>query len=450
MGDVTRELDTIAEQRRVLGRRLATFRQAAELTQAQLAIEMTYDRSTVAHVERGRGGADIRFWQAADVACRADGALLNAFHEFETSKAEYERQIRDRELSEARAKTARMRGQGGPPSDPQDRRADMTGPSPNLDGLRRVVLGHRIDSATSTPLDEQTARAGMLEAHRLYQLADYDGAARVLPPLVRQLDQGNGHAERFTGITAAVYIAAAKLATKQADAGLAWVTADRALRSASESNHVPLVGAARYQVACALQRAGHENDAEQVAVDAATDIAGHIDSPSGRDRSREALSVRGALLLLAAILAARRGHSGDALRHLGVARQLAAELAVDGNWLWTAFGPTNVAIHEVAVHVDLGETKRAIQFGEIIDTDGLPEVLLGRRSQVHLDLARAAAQLYDDQLAVLHLLEAERVAAQAISRNATARSLLVELLARERKGATPGLRALASRAEVLR
>jgi hypothetical protein len=91
-----------------------------------------------------------------------------------------------------------------------------------------------------------------------------------------------------------------------------------------------------------------------------------------------------------------------------------------------------------------------MQVGAGIDTDLLPKVLNGRRSQVHVDLARAATRQGDDRLAVLHLLEGERVAAQTISRNAAARSLIGELLARERKGATPGLRALASRAEVLR
>ena len=80
----------------------------------------------------------------------------------------------------------------------------------------------------------------------------------------------------------------------------------------------------------------------------------------------------------------------------------------------------------------------------------MPPSMTTRRSQVHLDLARAAARQGDDRLAVLHLLEGERVAAQAISRNASARSLVSELLARERKGATPGLRALANRADVLR
>lgn len=452
---MAREPEVVAEQRRALGRRLATFRQAAELTQARLAAEMTYDRSTVAHVERGRGGGDLRFWQAADAACHADGALVTAFREFEAVKAEHDQRVRERDLREARASAARMRGQSSSPAPRQDRPAEMVGPSAHLDSLRRVVLGHQVDAARLEALDERSAHAAMLEAHRLYQRADYDGAGRVLPRLVWQLDQVGGagrvvDGEWFAGITAAVYLAAAKLATKQADAGLAWVTADRALRWASETNRVGLVGAARYQVACALLRAGHDGDAERAALDAAEDVAVHVVSPSHADRAREALSVRGALLLLAAILAARRGDGGDALKHVSMARRLAEQLAVDGNWLWTAFGPTNVAIHEVAVHVDLGDAGRAVRVGAMVDTDGMPEVLLGRRSQVHLDLARAAAQQRDDQLAVLHLLEGERVAAQAISRNAAARSLLVELLGRERQGATPGLRALAGRAEVLR
>jgi hypothetical protein len=90
-----------------------------------------------------------------------------------------------------------------------------------------------------------------------------------------------------------------------------------------------------------------------------------------------------------------------------------------------------------------------MQLGETIDTGSLPAVLRGRRSQVHLDLGWAAAGQGDDTLAVLHLLEAERIAAQAASRNASARTLLGTLLARERQSATPGLRGLASRAGLI-
>jgi hypothetical protein len=90
-----------------------------------------------------------------------------------------------------------------------------------------------------------------------------------------------------------------------------------------------------------------------------------------------------------------------------------------------------------------------MQLGETIDTDGLPTVLRGRRSQVHFELSWAAAKQADDTLAILHLLEAERVAEQAVSRNASARELLSTLVKRERRGATPGLRALAARAGLL-
>lgn len=60
------------------------------------------------------------------------------------------------------------------------------------------------------------------EAHRLYQLADYDGAAQLLPALLTGLDrQARNQGEQSARTTAAAHIAAAKLATKQADAGLA-------------------------------------------------------------------------------------------------------------------------------------------------------------------------------------------------------------------------------------
>ena len=113
-----------------------------------------------------------------------------------------------------------------------------------------------------------------------------------------------------------------------------------------------------------------------------------------------------------------------------------------------SYGPTNIAIHELAVHVALGDSRTTLQLGENIDTDALPTVLLGRRSQVHLELGWASVGQGDDSLAVLHLFEAERVAQQTVSRSSTARALLSTLLTCERKGATPGLRALADRAGV--
>jgi len=47
-------------------------------------------------------------------------------------------------------------------------------------------------------------------------------------------------------------------------------------------------------------------------------------------------------------------------------------LGQDGNHLWTAFGPTNVAIHRVASAMDLGDVQVAVDLGPRIDTSNLP------------------------------------------------------------------------------
>lgn len=337
-------------------------------------------------------------------------------------------------------------------------------PARTLDRLRNVVLGppavmaSRQSVPSGRPAGNETAGtlAAVVQVHRLYHLADYDAAAEFLPAVLTSPQSPAGtdctHDQFLIGTltsrhaTAAAYLAAAKLATKLGDVILASVTADRAMTAAKETEHAALIGAATYQVACALLLTGELDAAEQIA---ATGTENIVVAPRLNCRPEEALSARGSLLLLLAIIAARRGGPHTAQKFLHDAGQLAEQLDCDGNWLWTAFGPTNVAIHQLSVHSWLGDAKKAIQIAEEINPDALPAVLRGRRSQVHLELSWAAAGQSDDAVSVLHLLEAERIAEQAVSRNKSARTLLGILLARERRSATPGLRGLASRAGIL-
>jgi hypothetical protein len=289
-------------------------------------------------------------------------------------------------------------------------------------------------------------QASVVDAHRMYQLAEYDESARLLSRVLSRAEAVAGSTSVTAPAVASAYLASAKLAVKLGDVALAWVAADRCLRFAAETEQPSLVGIAQYQVACTLLAAGHLADAEQTAVAAADRLVSCAKPEAYRE---DVLSVHGALLLLLSIMAARRGDASTAQVNLRAAGRMADQLGRDANWLWTAFGPTNVDIHELSVQVALGDTKRAMRLGEAIDTDLLPPVLCGRRSQVHLELGWAAVGQGDDALAVLYLLEAERVAKQAVSRNTMARELLTALLGRERKSATPGLRALAARAGVL-
>ena len=60
------------------------------------------------------------------------------------------------------------------------------------------------------------------------------------------------------------------------------------------------------------------------------------------------------------------------------------------------------------------------------------------------------AQRKNDAAAVVNLMDAERVAPQIVRYNFVARDILRTLLKRERRTTTPGLRALATRAGVLK
>jgi transcriptional regulator with XRE-family HTH domain len=80
---MAREAESVRAERRALGSRLATFRQAEKLTQRQLAAKLHYERTSIAHIEAGRQPAPRTFWARADTVLNADGALLAAFDEFD-------------------------------------------------------------------------------------------------------------------------------------------------------------------------------------------------------------------------------------------------------------------------------------------------------------------------------------------------------------------------------
>ena len=320
---------------------------------------------------------------------------------------------------------------------------------PDLDGMAAIqsALGAYpgLGVTASIPSSLHDIERMTTEVHLRYQSADYGAAARILPSLIRSVDglvaeTRGADRRRALELQSSVYVAAAKLVTKVGNGELAWITADRAATAALHAESPTLGAAAAYQVACAFLKNDRLDDAETVALVTATNL--DDDSPAG-------LSVRGALTLIAAVIAGRRNDHGEATERLQRAQLLAEQLGEDANHAWTAFGPTNVAIHRVSAAAELGDAAAAIAQAEFVDVASMPAGLLSRRAQVHIDMAWAYTQRRADAEAVVNLLEAERVAPQTLRYNVLVRELLREMLKRERRTATPGLRSLARRADVL-
>ena len=310
---------------------------------------------------------------------------------------------------------------------------------------RRGMAG--LLTLTDSASDEYPTLAALekrvASGHAVYQRGEYQRVADGLPALIGLTTNGTVLADdersrqRVLAAQGWVFVLAAKLGTKFDDAPAARLAADRAVTAATYSASSVLQGAATYQLACALETAGERSHAEQVAAIGADHLAGL----PGRDPAM--LSVRGALLLIAAIAASAQGDAAASSRYLADSQRLAERLGGDRNHAWTGFGPTNVRTHALAAAVRLDQPDRAVEIGSQIDTDRFAPGLVGRRCQVHLEVALAHAQRGQDDEAVARLVQVERTGPQVLRYNQQAQLLIADLLRRSRPSATPRLRSLA-------
>ena len=106
---MSREPAVVMAQRRRLGTSLATFRQAAQLSQSELGKQTHYDRTSINKIEHGQQLPDRPFWQTADRLLRADGAILKRYDEVIASKREHAQQQRQSSQAHHQADAERLR-----------------------------------------------------------------------------------------------------------------------------------------------------------------------------------------------------------------------------------------------------------------------------------------------------------------------------------------------------
>ncbi|HEY3894256.1 MAG TPA: helix-turn-helix transcriptional regulator [Pseudonocardiaceae bacterium] len=173
---MTREPQELIEIRRVLGAQLAAHRQAAGLTQGQLAKVTFRDRSTVAHIEIGRSRANEQFWRIADERCGAGGALLAGFRAWAAAKQDHEVRARETQLAQARAKAESLRATAAPiPLHVAD--------------IPEVSVGEA-DQVTEQLVRLLCGLVGAMNRRELLQLLGWTVGAVVTSPAVHNLDIG--------------------------------------------------------------------------------------------------------------------------------------------------------------------------------------------------------------------------------------------------------------------
>ena len=124
---------------------------------------------------------------------------------------------------------------------------------------------------------------------------------------------------------------------------------------------------------------------------------------------------------------------------------IADRLGHDANHLWTAFGPTNVAIHRVSTAVELGNVQVAIDLGPTVNTAALP---VERRVRHALEVARAFSAWKRSEDALSTLLDAESQAPEQVRYHFISRQLVLTWMRNQRGKPSYHLAGLAQRLRI--
>lgn len=403
---------------RAFGKRVSDLRRAQNLTQAQLAAQLSNrTASWMSQVERG-----IQPVRRMDIL---------------------------QELADAFGVSVQRLDPNAPlpvaPVVPSEIRSN------DLDGARLVIAGHpALGPLLGTASGESTVPVSVLadQVDQIWELthqARFAEVSDMVTDLIPSLEQ----AVRTVSVDdrplayqllARAYQALAAAFARQNDSSAAWVSADRAVAAAELSGDVLLVCAGVYRMVHAFVRLGNNAEAERAVTTA-------IDALKQRtDLGPEGLSVLGSLHLAKATVHAKCSQRGEAREEIAKARQVAERLGEDRNDYNLEFGPTNVSIQAVSTAVELGDAGEAIDIGREIDADALsPE----RRGRLLMDLGRAHAQRRHLGDAVDLLLRAEEISPETVQTHTAVRAAIKELILVTGSKASPDLIELARRTGAL-
>ncbi|MGW1588331.1 helix-turn-helix domain-containing protein [Streptomyces sp. NPDC002386] len=303
------------------------------------------------------------------------------------------------------------------------------GEPPGASRLRLVLsAAHSLKAVLSqqdpSP-DVPALRAEVDLAWSLTHQGNYADLAELLEGLVPRLESATRsvpESERpeLFRMLAVMYHTCSGALANMGEPEAAWIAVDRAVVAAERANDPLLMAAGEFRLSLVFLGARHFDQAAQVSGSAAEALR-----PLAESGQVEAVALRGALTLQRAVAAARLNLADDAYGYLREAREMGEQVGDGRNDYNTEFGPTNVALHEVAVAVDLGDAGVALRAAETVDASGLSAE---RQTRFQIDLARAYAQRRQVADAVSALLAARGLSPELVRALPMVKQLIADLL----------------------
>ena len=386
------------DQERV-GVRIATLRKARGLTQRQLAERASVSYSLLTKVESGAAGATPALIGAVARALRVDVPRITG-----------------QPYEESRGQAGRLRE--------------------SVEAIRRSVDTYDLPPEGVAPRPYAALATDVRRISDLGQSAMFAQIGAELPGLLAELSAAihtapDSEQPRMFGLLAEAYSGASIIANLLGYLDLRGQVVDR-IRWASEKCDDPLrIHRVRWQRTASLMSVGAYQQAQTLMAQVRDDLGDDLTSMDG-----PTLSVYGSSHLRSAILAARAsrtagpGSAQDAWTHVEAARQVAKRMGRDRNDYGLAFGPSNVAQHEVAVAVELEDGGEAVRRAARIKLpNSVPPV---RRGHHYIDLARGYVMAGDLSGGLRCLQEARRIAPQQTRHHPMVRETVLSIASARR------------------
>lgn len=380
-----------------IGQRIAHARKLRDLTQAELAARVPCSKSLIAQVERGHKPATPAFIAAAAKALNVDVTELT-----------------------------------GQPYRGRDARSDRIHAA--ISEIRQALAYWDVPPELDLPPRPLAEIAAEVEqASRLRMEASYVQLGALLPRLIKELTihvhtLSGTERERAFRLLAGVYTAVDSMAYKLGYMDLFALAVERMAWAAGQAGDPLLRPVAAMRRSSVFLATGGWDGGMTLLDRAGREMAG-----SGDDDAT--LSVYGTVQLRSAILAARANRSSAAWDSIARAAEVSRQLGHDTRDYGLLFGPTNVAIHGVAVAVELGDADEAVRRGaDLMLPDDLPRE---RSSHHYIDLSRAWLWQGKPDKALACVTRAERLAPQRTRYHPMARQTVSQLLDQRRRVPEP-------------
>lgn len=326
---------------------------------------------------------------------------------------------------------------------------DETTRGQSVPALRKQLLSYRFVNpryldADPRPLDLPDLTKAVAVAWAGYQASRFGFVIselhRLLPLALATVSATERSQREHLAVVQMAYLyqLASCVLTKVGEQDLAFICADRGEQLVQQTPDVAARMSVQRTIAHALFSNAQYDDALAVVEQTVALAPTNVQTP-------EILSALGTTHLVGAMVSGRSRNRSAAQQHLARARDAANRLGYDGNHLWTAFGPTNVAIHEVAIAAELGDFQVAASLGQRIEVSAVP---LERQVRHRLEVARALHFRHQQGEALALVLQAELAAPEQVRRHFLTHSLLHEWVRSRRVMPGPELHGLARRSGV--